>query len=114
MLMHARHSCCRLEVAHCAILDASLEPHMIRILAAVALAAALVVPVATAQEAGKAPAAKAKAAAPAPKVGKDQKVCRHRFPDGKSTTWVCQKDQPCCAWDEIRYVKCGNTITRCL
>jgi hypothetical protein len=84
---------------------------MIRILAALGLAAALLVPAAVAQEAGKAPAAKAAAA---PKVGKDQKVCRHRFPDGKSTTWVCQKEQPCCAWDEIRYVKCGNTITRCL
>ncbi len=77
------------------------------------LAAAQVVsPAAMAQDA-KAPPKKAASSA-APKVGKDQKVCRHRFPDGKSTTWVCQKDQPCCAWDEIRYVKCGNTITRCL
>ncbi len=86
---------------------------MIRLVAALTLGASLLaMPVAIAQDA-KAPAAKA--AAPAtPKAGKDQKVCRHRFPDGKSTTWVCQKDQPCCAWDEIRYVKCGSTITRCL
>lgn len=85
---------------------------MTRILASLALAAALIGgPAAIAQDA-KAPAAKK--AAPAQKVGKDQKVCRHRFPDGKSTTWVCQKEQPCCAWDEIRYVKCGSTITRCL
>ena len=86
---------------------------MTRILAALALAAVLLVPpVAIAQEpAAKAPAAKA---ASTPKVGKDQKVCKHRFPDGKQTTWVCDKEQPCCAWDEIRYVKCGSTITRCL
>lgn len=83
---------------------------MIRIIAALALGAATIAtPVAIAQDA-KAPAAKTAA----PKVGKDQKVCSHRFPDGKRTTWVCQKEQPCCAWDEIRYVKCGSTITRCL
>lgn len=85
---------------------------MTRLLATLALAVATIAgPAALAQDA-KAPAAKK--AAPAVKAGKDEKVCRHRFPDGKSTTWVCQKDQPCCAWDEIRYVKCGSTITRCL
>ncbi len=82
---------------------------MIRILASLALAASLLVPpVAVAQTAAP------KAKAPTPKVGKDQKVCRHKFPDGKLTTWVCDKQQPCCAWDEIRYVKCGSTITKCL
>jgi hypothetical protein len=86
---------------------------MLRSLAAMALAAALLAPPAAVAQEAKAPAAK-KAATAAPKVGKDQKVCRHRFPDGKQTTWVCQKEQPCCAWDEIRYVKCGSTITRCL
>ena len=81
---------------------------MTRLLASLALAAALIAPpLAVAQEA-KAPA---KAA---PKIAKDEKVCRHRFPDGKTTTWTCKKEQPCCAWDEIRYVKCGSTITRCL
>ena len=82
---------------------------MIRILASLALAASLLVPpVAVAQTAAP------KAKASTPKVGKDQKVCRHKFPDGKLTTWVCDKQQPCCAWDEIRYVKCGSTITKCL
>ena len=86
---------------------------MTRVIAAIALACAVFLPVAVlAQDAGKAPAAKA--TAPAPKVGKSQKVCRHKFPDGKPVTWVCEKEQPCCAWDEIRYVKCGSTITRCL
>lgn len=86
---------------------------MTRLLAALALAATLIAPTITlAQDAKSQPKKATKAATP--KVGKDQKVCRHRFPDGKSTTWVCQKEQPCCAWDEIRYVKCGNTITRCL
>jgi hypothetical protein len=84
---------------------------MTRILASLVLAAALFAPpFAIAQEAQKAPAAKAAA----PKVAKDEKVCRHRFPDGKSTTWVCKKELPCCAWDAIRYVKCGSTITGCL
>ena len=84
---------------------------MTRLAAALAFAMCLAAPAALmAQDAGKAPAK----AAPAPKVGKDQKVCRHRWPDGKQVTWVCQREQPCCAWDEIRYVKCGNTITRCL
>ncbi len=89
---------------------------MFRLLAAATLAATLAVsllgPAAAIAQDAKAPAAKA--AAPALKVGKDQKVCRHKFPDGKSTTWVCDKAQPCCAWDEIRYTKCGSTITRCL
>jgi len=84
---------------------------MIRVLASLVLATAILVPPVAAQNTS---APKAKSAASAPKVGKDQKVCRHRFPDGKQTTWVCQKEQPCCAWDEIRYVKCGSTITRCL
>lgn len=84
---------------------------MFRLLAAAALSLTMLTPAAAIAQDAKAPAAKAAAA---PKVGKDQKVCRHKFPDGKQTTWVCQKEQPCCAWDEIRYTKCGSTITRCL
>ena len=88
---------------------------MARLLAFCLFAAGLALaPGAIAQEPKAPAAAKAAKAAPAPKVAKDEKVCRHRFPDGKSTTWVCKKEQPCCAWDEIRYVKCGSTITRCL
>lgn len=84
---------------------------MTRTLAALVLAATLIAPTAVfAQDAQP----KAKPAA-APKVGKNQKMCSHKFPgDAKSTTWVCDKEQPCCAWDAIRYVKCGSTITKCL
>ena len=56
---------------------------------------------------------KAKAAT-APKVGKDEKVCRHTHPSGEKRVWVCKKVEPCCAWDLINYVKCGSTITGCL
>jgi len=52
---------------------------------------------------------------PAPvKAGKDQKVCTHKFPDGQKTSWVCDKAVPCCAWDAIKYVKCGTTWSACL
>ncbi len=85
---------------------------MFRLFAAASLAISLLAPVGAIAQDAKAPAAKAVAAAP--KIGKDQKVCRHKFPDGKPTTWVCDKAQPCCAWDAIRYTKCGSTITGCL
>jgi hypothetical protein len=55
-----------------------------------------------------------KKAAAAPKAGKDEKVCRHRFPGGETRTWVCKKEEPCCAWDEIKYVKCGSAVFKCL
>lgn len=89
---------------------------MIRYLALLSFAAGLALaPVApSAQEAkSKAPAQKA-AAAPAVKAGKGEKVCRYRFQSGESRTWVCKKEEPCCAWDAISYVKCGSTITGCL
>jgi hypothetical protein len=66
--------------------------------------------VAVAQDA-KAPA---KAASALPKVGKDQKVCKYKFPGGETRVWTCKKEEPCCAWDAISYVKCGSTITGCL
>lgn len=50
----------------------------------------------------------------APKAGKGEKVCRYRFPTGERRAWVCKKEEPCCAWDAIKYVKCGSTITGCL
>ncbi|MCB1520973.1 MAG: hypothetical protein KDJ37_10405 [Hyphomicrobiaceae bacterium] len=55
-----------------------------------------------------------KAGWPAAKAGKGEKVCRYRFPTGEKRAWVCRKEQPCCAWDAINYVKCGSTITGCL
>jgi hypothetical protein len=85
---------------------------MTRIIVAITLALALTAPAALMAQDGAA-AKKSKAAA-TPKVGKNQKLCRYRFPDGERRAWVCDKDQPCCAWDAIKYVKCGNTITRCL
>jgi hypothetical protein len=49
------------------------------------------------------------------KVGKDQKLCRVKLKySGEVRTWVCQKDQPCCVWHEINYVKCGTTWSGCL
>jgi hypothetical protein len=33
---------------------------------------------------------------------------------GETRTWVCRKEEPCCVWHEINYVKCGSTITGCL
>ena len=82
-------------------------------IAVLALAVGLALaPVATfAQSAGK-------STAPATvKAGKDEKVCNYRFVSGPSKgakrSWVCKKEQPCCAWDEISYVKCGSTITGC-
>lgn len=47
------------------------------------------------------------------KAGKNQKVCRYKFPDGEKRTWVCDKAVPCCAWDAIKYVKCGTTWSGC-
>ena len=55
-----------------------------------------------------------KAKAPAVKAGKGEKVCRHTHPSGEKRVWVCKKEEPCCAWDLINYVKCGSTITKCL
>jgi hypothetical protein len=50
-----------------------------------------------------------------PKVGKGEKVCRVKLQySGEVKTWVCKKEEPCCVWHEINYVKCGSTITGCL
>ena len=51
---------------------------------------------------------------PSRKAGKDEKVCKYQFPNGEKTVWICDKVAPCCAWDEISYVKCGTTFTGCL
>jgi hypothetical protein len=49
------------------------------------------------------------------KAGKGEKVCRIKMKySGEIKTFVCKKDEPCCAWHEINYVKCGSTITGCL
>jgi hypothetical protein len=49
------------------------------------------------------------------KAGKGEKVCRVRLKyTGEVRTWVCKREEPCCVWHEINYVKCGSTITGCL
>jgi hypothetical protein len=49
------------------------------------------------------------------KAGKGQKVCRVKMQyTGEVKTWLCAKEEPCCVWHEINYVKCGSTITGCL
>mgnify|MGYP001194563853 FL=1 len=58
-------------------------------------------------KANKAVAAKSQAAP-------GMKTCNYKFPDGERRTWACRKEEPCCAWDAIKYVKCGSTVTNCL
>jgi hypothetical protein len=49
------------------------------------------------------------------KAGKGQRVCRVRLKyTGELRTWVCKREEPCCVWHEISYVKCGSTIFGCL
>ena len=60
------------------------------------------------------PKAPAQSAAAQPKASKSEKACAHKFPSGEKRSWVCKKEEPCCAWDAISYVKCGSTITGCL
>ena len=61
------------------------------------------------------PAAKAKKAIAAKsKAAPGMKTCNYKFPDGERRTWSCAAQEPCCAWDAIKYVKCGSTITNCL
>lgn len=48
-------------------------------------------------------------------AGKGEKVCRVKLQySGQVKTWVCKKDEPCCVWHEINYVKCGSTVAGCL
>ena len=59
------------------------------------------------------------ATSPAPahaqKAGKGQKVCKVKMKySGEVKTWVCKLDEPCCAWHEINYVKCGSPTFKCL
>ncbi len=60
------------------------------------------------------PAPKKSPPAATPKAGAGEKVCRHKFPSGEARAWVCKSEEPCCAWDEINYVKCGSTVFKCL
>ncbi len=83
----------------------------IALIAAAALA--LICAPALAQNA-PAPKKSSPAASVIPKAGAGEKVCRHKFPSGEARAWVCKSEEPCCAWDEITYVKCGSTVFKCL
>ncbi len=85
----------------------------ITLLSALAAASILVCGAAAAQTA-PAPKKSAPSASAMPKAGPGEKVCRHKFPSGEARAWVCKSEEPCCAWDEISYVKCGSTVFKCL
>jgi len=54
-------------------------------------------------------------AALAQKAGRGEKVCKIKMKySGQIRTFVCKIDEPCCAWHEINYVKCGSPVFRCL
>lgn len=78
------------------------------LIVAFAITKTMPMPMAAAQDAAKAKKAAAVRAAPG------MKTCTYKFPDGEKRTWTCRKEEPCCAWDAIKYVKCGSTITNCL
>lgn len=79
------------------------------------LSTAIAVPVVYAQQSDAPKASKAKkAVASKVKAAPGMKTCNYRFPDGERRTWTCRKEEPCCAWDAIKYVKCGSTVTNCL
>jgi len=87
---------------------------MTRVLSLVALAAALGLGALALGPLAPLPSQAAEKAA-AVKAGKGEKVCRIKMKySGEIKTFVCKKDEPCCAWHEINYVKCGSTITGCL
>lgn len=82
---------------------------MRKLAAAVLFTIAVVSPTTAQQVDAPKPKASAKTK-PAPGM----KTCTYKFPDGEKRTWTCRKEEPCCAWDAIKYVKCGSTVTNCL
>ena len=51
----------------------------------------------------------------AQRAGKGQKVCKVKMKySGQIRTFVCNRDEPCCVWHEINYVKCGSPVFKCL
>lgn len=87
---------------------------MVRMLAALALAASLALAPSALVAQDTKPKAPTSSAAKVLKAGKGEKVCRYKFPSGERRSWICKQEEPCCAWDLISYVKCGSTITGCL
>ena len=76
-------------------------------------AAAILAGSAGAQQSDVKPKAK-KVVAAKSKAEPGMKSCAYKFPDGERRSWSCRKEEPCCAWDAIKYVKCGSTVTNCL
>jgi hypothetical protein len=98
-----RHPCCRNQITEITMKVTLLAAAMLAFAYGPVLAQ-------TAPDAKKS----APAATPMPKAGAGEKVCRHKFPSGEARAWVCKSEEPCCAWDEISYVKCGSTVFKCL
>lgn len=42
------------------------------------------------------------------------KVCKHKTASGKTKTWRCRSDQPCCSAEWINYYTCGSKTLGCL
>ncbi len=42
------------------------------------------------------------------------KICKHKTSSGKTKTWRCGKDQPCCSAEMINYYTCGSKTLGCL
>jgi hypothetical protein len=76
---------------------------MLRMIAAVALALALVA----------LPVAYLGSTSPALAKG-GTKVCKHKTASGKVKTWRCGADQPCCAAEMLDYYTCGSKALGCL
>ena len=47
-------------------------------------------------------------------AAKASKVCTHKLVSGKIKTWRCGADQPCCAAEMINYYTCGSKALGCL
>jgi hypothetical protein len=76
---------------------------MMRILACLMLAAAL------------SPAPLALTSSGAMAGGKKAtKICKHKTASGKTKTWRCGKDQPCCSAEWLNYYTCGSKLLGCL
>ena len=76
---------------------------MLRMIAAVALALALVA----------LPVAYLGSTSPAQAKG-GTKVCKHKLATGRIKTWRCGANQPCCASELLNYYTCGSKELGCL
>jgi len=84
---------------------------MTRYAAIIGLMLGLAAPVETPQSAAQ----EGPKQAVAVKAGKGERVCRVRLKySGEIRTWVCKREEPCCVWHELSYVKCGSTTFGCL